>query len=172
MEEEYIKHDGIRMNCFYTRKVGFQDIFEQQPPDGEIHQWITEALYVVYSLFHATADTARDLNPKYFLGVLSRACTSLCAGDAQCLARNANPLYSPRAATSCTHPLQSTTMAGPRERCLRVFAHKSRLVSLKSVVRDIGRAYIKNRPYDERSARIVQLSRIPCLFDYYYRCYH
>lgn len=49
----------------------------------------------------------------------------------------------------------STTMAGPRKRCLRVLAHKSRLVSLKSVVRDIGRAYIKNRPRDERSPRIV-----------------
>ena len=107
---------------------------------------------MVYSLFHATGDTARDPNPKYFVGVLSRACTSLCAaGDAQCLARN--PRHPPP--PSPLPPSASTTMAGPRERCLRVLAHKSRLVSLKSVVRDIGRAYIKNRPRDERSPRIV-----------------
>ncbi|KAK1130455.1 hypothetical protein K0M31_018586 [Melipona bicolor] len=134
------------------REVGSQPSSSQQPRDREIRQWITGALYVVYSLFHATGDTARDPNPKYFVGVLSRACTSLCAaGDALSVWRGTLGIHH-------HHHLPfsaSTTMAGPWERCLRVLAHKSRLVSLKSVVRDIGRAYIKNRPRDERSPRIA-----------------
>lgn len=82
----------------------------------------------IYSLFHTVGDKARDPNPKYLREAF---CREGCRGG------------------SPTHPLleSATTMAGPRR--LSVLVHKIRLVSLKSVVQDIGRAYIKNRHRDE-----------------------
>lgn len=95
---------------------------------GWIRQWITGGpLYVAYTLSFIPLETRRVTQ----IPNTCAFCREGCRGG------------------SPTHPLleSATTMAGPRR--LSVLVHKIRLVSLKSVVQDIGRAYIKNRHRDE-----------------------
>lgn len=90
------------------------------------------------SLSYRAGDKARDPNPKYLRGVLSRG-----------LHREGGEYIPPAPSSFPLGKRNNNGRANGERDVWRVLVHKIRPVSLKPVVQDIGRAYIKNRHRDE-----------------------
>ena len=97
---------------------------------------------ILLSLSYHVGDKARDPNPKYLRGVLSSRFAP--RGREGCLSE-----YIPPSPIFPSWKAQQQWQGHGEHDVWRVLVHKIRLVSLKPVVQDIGRAYIKNRHRDE-----------------------
>lgn len=113
------------------------------PGWGKIRQWITGPLYVAsyYSLFHTALETRRVTQ-------IPNTCAAFCREV--CTVGAEGGEYIPPAPSSFPLGKRNNNGRANGERDVwRVLVHKIRPVSLKPVVQDIGRAYIKNRHRDE-----------------------
>lgn len=129
------------MNCWYMTEVGLSSNSRMGKDSSMDHGAIVRGI-ILLSLSYHVGDKARDPNPKYLRDVLSRG---LHRGDARGVWAN---IYLPPPIFPSWKAQQQWQGHGEHD-VWRVLVHKIRLVSLKPVVQDIGRAYIKNRHRDE-----------------------
>lgn len=111
---------------------------------GKIRQWITGPLYVAsyYSLFHTMLETRRVTQiPNTCAAFCREVCTEGTRGVSERI-YTSPPIFP-------SWKAQQQWQGHGEHDVWRVLVHKIRLVSLKPVVQDIGRAYIKNRHRDE-----------------------